>query len=203
MYLGIQILCDNTTAVHTLNKMGMSHSASCNNIIRNIWSFASDKNIWLSASHISYKLAMLLCLLTGQRNQSIAALDIDHMSLIVNKCTFFIPNILPVKLIQPYLARTSKIRKNHKTLILSFNSPHKPVTSSTLAWWCKEVLDAAGINSAVFKAHSTRGSSTSLAYLKGLNLNYLRKAAGWTNDSTFAKFYKKPIVKSFSEAILS
>ncbi len=52
----LQILCDNTTAVHTLNNMGTSHSSTCNSLIQEIWRFASNRNIWLSASHILGKL---------------------------------------------------------------------------------------------------------------------------------------------------
>ena len=176
---------------------------------------------------VSYKLAMILCLLSGQRNQSIAALDINHMELTEDKCIFFIPKILkttrpghhlepitlkryqtnqyicPVTLVRLYLHRTSKLRNNATKLILSYKSPHCPVTSSTLARWCKEVLKAAGIDSKIFTAHSTRGSSTSLAYSKGLSLNDIRKAAGWTNNKTFAKFYNRPIMKNLSETILS
>ena len=52
----LQILSDNTTAVHIVNKMGSSHSRTCNRIAYDIWQFAISKNIWLSASHIPGKL---------------------------------------------------------------------------------------------------------------------------------------------------
>ena len=51
----LQILCDNTTAVHILNKMGSSHTAVCDGLVRDIWAFAISQNIWLSASHIPGK----------------------------------------------------------------------------------------------------------------------------------------------------
>ena len=40
-------------------------------------------------NEISYNLAMILCLFSGQRKQSIAALDIDHMELTENISTYF------------------------------------------------------------------------------------------------------------------
>lgn len=52
----LQILSDNTTAVHIVNKMGSSHSETCNSIAYDIWEFAISKNIWISASHIPGKL---------------------------------------------------------------------------------------------------------------------------------------------------
>ena len=51
----LQILCDNTSAVHILNKMGSSHSIICDSLVRDIWAFAISQNLWISASHIPGK----------------------------------------------------------------------------------------------------------------------------------------------------
>ena len=51
----LQILSDNTTAVHIVNKIGSSHSETCNSIANDIWVFAIWQNIWISASHIPGK----------------------------------------------------------------------------------------------------------------------------------------------------
>ena len=48
----IKVLCDNTTAVHSINKMGTSHSIHCNNIVQEIWTWAIKNNNWLTVSHI-------------------------------------------------------------------------------------------------------------------------------------------------------
>ena len=48
----VKILCDNTTAVHTINNMGTSHSPSCNTLVRKIWDVAIHKDLWLSATHL-------------------------------------------------------------------------------------------------------------------------------------------------------
>ena len=176
---------------------------------------------------LSLKLIMLLSLLTGQRNQSLAALDVTQMVQDDEKVTFFIPTILkttkpgkhikplvvktyphdtelcPVTLIHKYLKETSDIREGEQRFFLSYKKPHKAVCSTTLARWCKEVLAAAGVNVEIFKAHSTRGASTSMAESKGLSLLDINKAAGWSNAcGTFAKFYQKPISKNFGEVIL-
>lgn len=45
-----------------------------------------------------------------------------------------------------------------------------------------------------FEAHSTRHALTSKASSKGLDINIIKKTAGWLrNSTTFAKFYKRPI----------
>ncbi len=52
----VKILTDNTTAVHTINNMGTSHSRKCNEVVQKIWNFAISKNLWLSATHLPGKL---------------------------------------------------------------------------------------------------------------------------------------------------
>ena len=48
----VKLLMDNTTAVQTVNKMGSCKSIECDDVVRLIWDFALDRNIWLSASYI-------------------------------------------------------------------------------------------------------------------------------------------------------
>ena len=43
---------DNTTSVTYLNKMGGTHSKTCNEVAKNIWFWAIERNIWLSAAFI-------------------------------------------------------------------------------------------------------------------------------------------------------
>ena len=175
---------------------------------------------------LSHKLSMLLCLLSGQRNQSMAALDIEYMNLTDNFCHFFIPEILkttrpghhlqplelnrypkninlcPVALIKTYIAVTADFREREPKLFISYKPPHKKVTSATLARWCKRTLQAAGIDCKTFSAHSTRSAATSAAHRKGLTLSDLNKAAGWANARTFAEYYKKPLKQNFGDAVL-
>ena len=49
----ILLRVDNTTAVSYINLMGGTHSVKCNDIARDIWSYAIDHNIHLSAAHIA------------------------------------------------------------------------------------------------------------------------------------------------------
>ena len=55
----------------------------------------------------------------------------------------------------------------------------------------KWTLVRAGVDTNVYTAHSTRAASTSAANDSGASINLIMKAAGWTNASMFAKFYKK------------
>ena len=61
--------------------------------------------------------------------------------------------------------------------------------------WVKSVLKLSGIDIVKFGAGSTRSASTSKATEQGAPLDVVLNTAGWTQVSTFAKFYDKPIMK--------
>ena len=73
------------------------------------------------------------------------------------------PNLFVVKTLDEYISRTEGWRSGEEgnELFLSFVNPHKPVVSSTISVWLKNVLRKAGIDISTFKAHSTRSASTS------------------------------------------
>ena len=115
------------------------------------------------------------------------------------------PKICVVRHLDQYISQTEHMRTDEsKKLLLSYVRPHKPVIKSTVARWCKTVMGSAGIDTKVFGPHSSRSASAFIAQASGLQLNDIMKAAGWTNEKTFARFYKKPIVaNNFSLAVLS
>ena len=180
----------------------------------------------ISLKDMSLKLAMLLCLLTGHRDQVLPSLDVTSMHLKEGECVFFIKDMMkttrpghhiaptelkcypedesicPVKQISHYLWMTRHIRAVYVKLFISYSAPHKPVTTSTLSRWCREVLQRSGI-SKEFTSHSTRSLATSKAFQQGRSLSEINKAAGWTSSSVFAKYYNKPIKETIGEYILN
>ena len=78
-------------------------------------------------------------------------------------------------------------------LFLSVNNPHKPLSSATLSHWVKNCLLEAGIDSQVFKAHSTRRAATSAALRAGISIPEIVGLADWTKETTFKKFYYRPV----------
>ena len=173
---------------------------------------------------LTKKLCMLLCLLSGQRCQTIPVLNLDHMhrdqmsySLYIHKAlkttspsfhqkplqfvAFPDEDLLCiVKCLNEYIERTKLIRENSceddKQLIISYAYPNKPVKSATIARYLKLFLQDAGIDITVFTPHSTRSASTSKANNLGLSLKEIAKAAGWKGGSTFQKYNKFPITKN-------
>ena len=69
-------------------------------------------------------------------------------------------------------------------------------------------MQQAGIDTSVFKPHSTRAASTSKAQSCNVPLSAIMQAASWGSDCVFSRFYNKPIQlhdisDSFSHAVLS
>ena len=163
-------------------------------------------------------LATLMCLLSGQRSQTLSSLKMDTMYIDEHRSIFYISKLLKstrpgfhqhplefvtyptdkclcvVRLIRLYLRKTSTLRKkDDSSFFISYVATHKPVSPKAIARWVVETLKKSGINTTTFKAHSTRAASTSSARCKRLSLTEIAKGAGWNNFSTFGKFYNKPI----------
>ena len=81
------------------------------------------------------------------------------------------------------------------------------VSKDTISRWIKETLRLAGIDTDVYKAHSTRSASISESFALKVNLEHvgLLSRARWTNASTFARFYHKPLDGEmvYQDALLS
>ena len=103
-----------------------------------------------------------------------------------------------------YLHRPRGVREPFPSLFLTTNPPIQVASRDTLRRWTKEFMGAAGINLSLFSPHSTRAASSSKAVLQ-LPLSTILTAVGWSRDSTFARFYNKPIAASgqFALAVLS
>ena len=62
-----------------------------------------------------------------------------------------------------------------------------------------------GIDTVHFKPHSTRAASTSAAFRKGVPLETIMAAAGWSAECTFATYYKKDVTEgnNYGQSILN
>lgn len=173
----------------------------------------------LSLKDLSLKLTMLLALLSGQRCQTLHALNMKDMFITENKVEFVIsdllkttkpgkprtklefqsydkdPSLCVVRYLSEYLNRTSDKRKDQK-LLISYQKPHKAISKDTVGRWLKMVLKCAGIDTAIFGAHSTRAASTSAAEAHKVPITTIMEGAGWSSENTFMKFYKKPIMET-------
>ena len=105
--------------------------------------------------------------------------------------------LCPCACLKAYEIRTAHLRpqspEQTNRLFLALVKPHKRVQAATLAHWIRYFLCLAGVDSNIFKAHSTRGAASSAAARAGLSVEDIIKMANWTNDNTFRRFYYKPV----------
>ena len=81
--------------------------------------------------------------------------------------------------------------------------PHNEASQQTISRWIKQVLNKAGLDLTIFTPHSTRSASTTKAKAANIPLSTILKTAGWSRESTFAKYYNKQISDEevFADAI--
>ena len=181
----------------------------------------------LSLKQISLKTVMLLALTRPSRSADLSQLHLqgkrykpDGVVFVPGTLAkqsrqgkpvteFFFPSfphdstLCPVITLRAYEERTAPHRGTESRLFLSFIRPFRAVTSSTIARWLKTLLESAGIDTSVFSAHSVRGASSTAAANSGITTNDILKAADWSSESVFQRYYYKPTEDpSFGRAVL-
>lgn len=181
---------------------------------------------------LSHKLAMLLALCSGQRMQTLCSLDLQFLIMDNEKAVFHVkevlkttkpnkstsisihkyssePTICPLSTTQQYIAATEHLRSDRNSkLFISYQKPHENVTTQTLGRWVTDVMKASKVDMK-FGAHSVRHASSSTASRNGIAISSILNTVGWSNEKTFASFYRRDIKDStdnameFSTAVLS
>ncbi len=130
--------------------------------------------LWeLYIRHLTKQLDGVVFTLTKPRKSG------DPMSLATATFPCFLQDktLCPCDCLETYLKTKEKFRSTDESnkLFLSFQRPHRPMAKATITTWLCNVLVAAGIDSRIFKAHSTRAASTSAATKKHLPLDDIIK----------------------------
>lgn len=171
----------------------------------------------LDLTKLTYRLVMLLALSTAQRRQTLAAIKLSNIKRLSDRYEIEIadlmktsrpgtyqplltlpifrenPQLCVVRTLEMYLTKTSPLRKEIDNLFLTTRQPHGPASPDSLSRWLRTVLTTCGISSE-FSAHSTRHASTSAAMKKGVSVEIIKKAAGWSEKSrVFTKHYLRAI----------
>ena len=173
-------------------------------------------NDTLPMKELTHKLATILALANASRSSEIHALDVKYMTVSHTgvtftlkkltkssrpgkQCSLFYPSLqqdpllCPVLTLRNYLSRTAKYRKDQSTnLFLAVVKPYRPVHKSTIARWIKTLIHEAGIDGQ-FSAHSIRGAATTAAVMQGMSVGDIMKVADWASDTTFKRFYYRPM----------
>lgn len=171
----------------------------------------------LSLDNLNKKCVTLLALITAHRVQTLSKINIKNIEVGESQILIKIPDLIktsrrgsnqpvltlpfftenkqicPALTLLDYINKTVSIRK-HDILFLASKKPHCPVSTQTMCRWIKTTLKESGIDISVFSAHSTRHAATSKAHKLGVNIDLIRKTAGWGETSnTFFKFYNRNI----------
>lgn len=182
---------------------------------------SSPENSQLSLQTLAHKVAMLFALANADRCSDLAALDLNHRTYQVNGVKFIIPGLTksrrrgppieafypsfpespklcPVQALREYEKRSEKLRQteSENPLFISVRKPYAPVKTCTIGNWLKRVMSASGVDTSIFTAHSTRGAATSKAKAVGVSTVDILKAANWSSESTFRRFYHRPVTSS-------
>ena len=197
-------------------------------VLTHLVSLGANKHMALK--QLTLKLAMLLALASAGRSSDLRAFDINFMKLEEDKVIFSLgqltksrrrgkppiliefsrfednPLLCVLSTLSVYLDRTKLIRergdKTQKSqLLLSFVEPHRAVVPCTIAGWLLKIMSVAGIDTNEFRAHSTRGASTSKADAKGLSCKEILDMAKWKKESTFYKHYRKQIAEKAASSL--
>ena len=87
--------------------------------------------------------------------------------------------------------RPTKV-ENH---LFAFKKPYRAATPQRLNRWMKDILKESEVDRNILTAHSKRYASTYAAARSGLNIETIRQAAGWRqNSSVLARFYNGPLI---------
>ena len=178
-------------------------------------SMEANDNLDLKA--LTEKLATILALATLLRTSELASITFESISITPQKVSFAlgrprkaqragslrlfclsafdVPNLCPVSCTSAYLQRTASRRgaDNANRLLLSLIRPFGAVSGSTVARWIKATLERAGIDIAIFTAHSVRGAASSGALARGIPIEDILRAGDWSSNQTFARFYHRTV----------
>lgn len=164
---------------------------------------------------LTLKTVALVALATAPRAQTLLAMNLDNMLVERKAVVFLISDVLKTSRVGNffslriehfddealcamhtllhYIQITKKVRLS-RYIFVSFVT-FRWITSSTIARWLKLVLELSGKDSGIFKAHSFRGATASVAYNRGCALQTILKTANWKTDKNFKKFYSRHLLQ--------
>lgn len=110
----------------------------------------------------------------------------------------------PVSALTEYLNRTAKIRETESPYVfISTIKPQHRVSRDTISRWVKLAMANSGIDTDMFRSHSTRAAASSAALRKDVPIHAIMTAAGWKSEETFIVFNNKLLHKPHKDVSLS
>lgn len=104
------------------------------------------------------------------------------------------PNICPVRALRAYLNQTATLRGSdvhRESLWLSERRPHLPLSSKSISARVLSVMQAAGIDTSLYKAHAVRVAAVAKAMESGVPLDDVLVHGRWRSENVFRVFYER------------
>ena len=141
--------------------------------------------IMLSLKQLPLKVVTLAALITGQRVQTLHVLELKNLNMSDDGYEFIITqnvktgrpgkHIEPIKFVKfkddtglcivtylkEYITRRNKLRDSSGPFLISYRKPHGFVSKNIISRRIRTELKYCGVDTKLFKAHSTRSASTS------------------------------------------
>ena len=187
---------------------------------KRVFTYASQQGFheFLSLQVLSWKTATLLALAGFFRVEELASVcrttvelsrDTLHFNLSMPRKSqksgelesfsfkkFPDPKCCPVVAVRDYMDRTHSKCTEQSMLFVGLHKPPRTASRSTIGRWIKEYLALVGTDVNTFSAHSTRTAAASKAVAVGIPIDAILRAASWSRESTFKRFYHKEATKS-------
>ena len=101
------------------------------------------------------------------------------------------PQISPFHLLQAYVEKTRFQGKPGGPVLLSLNTPFKPLSSDTVCSITKKALETFGIDTKIFGPNSTRGAGVGLMKRLGLSGEQVCEIGKWKSVQAFVSHYQR------------
>ncbi len=117
-------------------------------------------------------------------------------------------SVCPVRALRIYIDRLASFRQSNQLFVCYGGCARgRAVSKQRLSHWIVDAITAAYTNQGLecplhIRGHSTRAMASSWAWSRGMSIQDICVAAGWSSENTFARFYRLD-VQSFASQVLS
>ncbi len=117
-------------------------------------------------------------------------------------------SVCPVRALRIYIDRSASFRQSNQLFVCYGGCARgRAVSKQRLFHWIVDAITAAYTNQGLecplhIRGHSTRAMASSWAWSRGMSIQDICVAAGWSSENTFARFYRLD-VQSFASQVLS
>ncbi len=117
-------------------------------------------------------------------------------------------SVCPVRALRIYIDRSASFRQSNQLFVCYGGCARgRAVSKQRLSHWIVDAITAAYTNQGLecplhIRGHSTRAMASSWAWSRGMSIQDICVAAGWSSENTFARFYRLD-VQSFASQVLS